>query len=80
MKETKKRDVARNTILILIVLVVLISVISTWVILNTIDFFKYQQTRAATNQKGYVNIEILPRPGETRVTGGVALNILPRPS
>ncbi len=80
MSETKKRDVARGIILTLLVLTILISVVSTWVILDTVYSFKYQQTRAATNQKGYVGIEVMSRPAETISTGQVTLEVLPKQS
>ena len=79
MGETKKSDIARNTILTLLILTILISAVSTWIILDTINNFQEQYSPASVIQKGYVGVEVIPRPPEVKTAGQVILEVIPKP-
>ncbi len=81
MAEIKKRDVAKTTIFMLLVLTIVISAVSTWVILDTISNLQQQYiSTPSAQQKGYVGITVLPKLPETRVTGGVTFEVIPTPA
>lgn len=84
----KKIDVPRNVILVLLILTIILSVISTWVVLDTINQVKRQYLSMPSIQKGQISVTILPRPGQeggietgqSKFTGGVTFTLLKRPS
>lgn len=88
MSKRGKNDVAKATILVLLILTILLSVISTWYILDTINSVKQQYSSISTVTHGRVSVEILPEPEaeheegittqESIATGNVVLTILPR--
>ena len=82
MAVKEKSDIARNTIFILLVLTILISAVSTWVILDTITQVKQQYGGIPSVQKGYINLNVLPSgnqpAAQATVTGGVGFNVIPK--
>lgn len=83
---TKKgSDIAKNTILVLLILTIVLSAISTWVVLDTINQVRQQYLSVPSVQKGYISVTVLPRPGEqipsagntvSKITGGVSFAII----
>ena len=65
-KKQEKRDVERTTIIVLLVLTILLSVISTWYVLDMVNSVKQQYSYSSKNSVVYwqVSVGILPRPGE----------------
>ncbi len=82
----KNIDVPSNVILVLLILTIILSAISTWVVLDTINQVKQQYLSVPSIQKGQISMDILPRPGqestsggiESRVTGGITFEVTGR--
>lgn len=82
----KNIDVPRKVILVLLILTIILSAISTWVVLDTINQVKKEYLSMPSIQKGQISIDILPRPGQestsggidSRVTGGVTFDVIGR--
>lgn len=68
VQKKEKKDVAKATILVLLILTILLSVISTWYILDTINSVKQQYQSLPSIAYGRVSVGIVPKPGEE--TGG----------
>lgn len=73
-EKKEKQDVARTTILVLLVLTILISVISTWYVLDMINSVKEQYASAASVSHGKVSISIAKpeAEGAETITGASA--------
>jgi peptidoglycan/LPS O-acetylase OafA/YrhL len=54
----EKKDVARTTILVLLVLTILLSVISTWYVLDMINSVKQQYASVPSVAHGQVSVTI----------------------
>jgi len=74
----EKRDVSRATIVVLVILAVLISLISTWIVLVEVNQLSNAKTgKASATVK--LNIQPAPeKPEPASATGNVVLNIKPR--
>jgi amino acid transporter len=81
----KEKDVAKATILVLLILTILLSVISTWYILDTITSVKKQYQSIPSISHAKVSVSIAPRPGtesesapkeSAPVTGKVSLTLI----
>jgi len=67
MKEkNKKEDIAKTTILVLLILTIVLSIISTWYILDTITSVKEQYKAFPSVGYAKVSVGIIPRPNETQ--------------
>lgn len=67
VKEAGSRgDVAKNTILVLLVLTIVLSAISTWIVLDALNNVKDGYLYAVNNQpgitEGQINLGIMPNP------------------
>jgi len=82
-------DISNKTIVVLVVLTVVISVISTFLMMNEVNGINEAPRttspsalqNAAQNKnvaKGEVTITVLPKPAEKTATGFVTLTILPK--
>ncbi len=61
----KSSDISRNTILILLILTIILSGISTWVILDTLDNVKqnyFSSLQSPSVSHGQIMVGILPNP------------------
>lgn len=80
----EKQDVARTTILVLLILTILLSVISTWYVIDMINSVKQQYTSMPVAH-GQVTVTIT-KPGEALpgqkniATGKVILNLGKNPA
>ena len=70
----EKSDVARGTILVLLVLTILLSVISTWYVLDMVTSVKQQYEAMPSITRGQVSLNI-----KSTGTGNVVLNIKSQP-
>lgn len=68
MGDTAKKDISKNTLLVLLILTLIISVVSTWTILhhsNFIESIEVSDQRANT-QTAEVSVSILPPPNSNK--------------
>lgn len=75
------KTISNKTIAILIVIALLVTVISTWVVLLKIDAAQLAQTHrgnSVTTDSGNLAITILPQPVERVSRGQVSLTITPQ--
>ena len=63
---TKRPDIAKNAILVLLILTIILSAISTWVVLDALNNVKQQYLLSARTQStvshGQINVGIMPNP------------------
>jgi hypothetical protein len=61
MGEAAKKDISKNTLLVLLILTLIISVVSTWTILHHSDFIKPTETPAQhiKTQTAEVSVSII---------------------
>lgn len=71
-------DISKNTIAVLLILVVLVSVIGTWVVLSTLIGFEPQTDTPKTTTFGTVelNVNQLEQQSSTTMSGNVKLTVL----
>lgn len=75
----EKRDISVNTVLILLILTILISAVSTWVVLDTINSIKSNYMAASTSLAA--SASQLPQQLPKTVTQGqISVNVVPNPN
>lgn len=73
-------DVSKRTVLVLLVITVLVSVVGTWTVLNSMDSTHVEWTAKGEPSAGQIKLNVLPdsTPEPDLTTGNVVFNVLPQ--
>jgi len=69
-------DISKTTVGVLLILVVLISVIGTWVVLSTITDIENPQRNIQKSSKNNLGFAVMPEPISTESQGNIQLTVL----